>query len=90
VYREEQRQQWKQVEEEKRLAWEVEQQRRSDDPKTWEYHIAKAEENNQRRRVAESVGTTSETWPLPRTEEGNFPHSLHKFGKVFQWFESVL
>jgi hypothetical protein len=46
VYHEEQHQQHKKVEEEKRLAWEAEQQRKRDDPKTWEYHIAKAEVNN--------------------------------------------
>ena len=67
VYREEQRQQRKKLEEEKRLAWEAEQRRRRGDPKTWEYHIAKAEENKRR---AAREGTTSETWPPPRPEEG--------------------
>jgi hypothetical protein len=43
------------------LAWEAKQQRRRDDPKTWEYHIAKAEENNQCRRVVERDGMTAET-----------------------------
>jgi DNA-directed RNA polymerase specialized sigma24 family protein len=47
------------------LAWEAEHQRRRDDPKTWEYHITKAEEKNQRRRAAERDITTSETWPQP-------------------------
>jgi hypothetical protein len=46
MYREEQRQQRMKVEKEKRLAWEAEQQRRSDTPDTWEYHISKAKENN--------------------------------------------
>jgi hypothetical protein len=55
----------KKVEEEKRLAWETEQQKRREDPKTWEYHIAKAEENNRRARAAERKGTTFERWPLP-------------------------
>ena len=61
------RQQRKKLEEEKRLAWEAEQRRRRGDPKTWEYHIAKAEENKRR---AAREGTTSETWPPPRPEEG--------------------
>jgi hypothetical protein len=81
VYLEEQRQQRKKVEEEKRLAWEAEQQRRREDPRTWEYHIAKAKENNRRRKAAKREGTTSETWPAPRPEEGNLSPSLHKFDK---------
>jgi hypothetical protein len=81
VYLEEQRQQRKKVEEEKRLAWEVEQQRSREDPRTWEYHIAKAKENNRRRKAAKREGTTSETWPAPRPEEGNLSPSLHKFDK---------
>jgi hypothetical protein len=42
VYLEDQRQQRMKVEEEKRLAWEVEQQRRHQGLRTWEYHIAKS------------------------------------------------
>jgi hypothetical protein len=81
MYHEEQRQQRMKVEKEKRLAWEAEQQRRRDTPYTWEYHISKAKENNQRRWVAERDGTTSETWPPPRLEEGNFSPSVCKFDK---------
>jgi hypothetical protein len=54
------------VEEKKRLAWEVKQQRRHEDLRTWEYNHAKAEENNIRRETAECEGMTSETWSLPR------------------------
>jgi hypothetical protein len=75
VYHKKQRKQWKKIEEEERLAWEVEQQRRRNDPKIWEYHIAKAEENNKPAREAEREETTSETWPLPRPEEGTFLHT---------------
>jgi predicted HD phosphohydrolase len=53
------------TEKENRLAWEFKQQRRRDTPGTWEYRIAKAEENNQCCRVAERDGMTSETWPPP-------------------------
>jgi hypothetical protein len=42
VYLEEQYQQRKKIEEDERLAQEVEQQRRHNDPKCWEFHIAKA------------------------------------------------
>jgi hypothetical protein len=66
MYHEVQHQQQRKVEEEEeRLAWEAEQQMKRDDPKTWEYHIAKAEEKNKRARAAECEGTTSETWPPP-------------------------
>jgi hypothetical protein len=82
VYHKKQRKQWKKIEEEERLAWEVEQQRRRNDPKIWEYHIAKAEENNKPAREAEREETTSETWPLPRPEEGNFYSSLCKIDKL--------
>jgi hypothetical protein len=53
-----------------------------DDPKTWEYHITKVEEKNGRARATEHEGMTSATWPPPRQEEGNFPHSLCKFAFV--------
>jgi hypothetical protein len=33
---------------------------------------------------------TSETWPPPRPEEGNFPPFLCKFDKWLEWFEMVL
>jgi hypothetical protein len=66
VYREKQRQQRKKIEVEERLAQEVKQQRRRNDPRTWVYHIAKAEENKRCAIEAEHEGTTSETWPPPR------------------------
>jgi hypothetical protein len=81
VYFKEQRQQWKKVVKEKRLAWEIEQQRRHDDPKTLEYHTSKVEEKNRHVRAAECEGMTSETWPLRWLEEDNFPPSLCKFDK---------
>jgi hypothetical protein len=81
VYLEEQHQQWKKVEEEKRLAWEAEQQRRREDSRIWEYYIAKVEENSRRREAATREGMTSETSPWPRPKEGNFPPSLRKFDK---------
>jgi hypothetical protein len=65
--------------EEKRLTWEAEWQRRCNDLKTWEYHIAKAEEKNIRAREAECVEMTFETWLLPRPEEGTFLGILFKF-----------
>jgi hypothetical protein len=52
VYREEQHKQWKKVEEEERLAYEAEHQRRCNDPINWEYHIAKAQEKNRCAREA--------------------------------------
>jgi len=63
VYIEEER---KKKEEEERLAWEAEQERRRNDPNTWEYHIAKAEVKN--RRMKEPG--TSKTWPPPSPERG--------------------
>jgi hypothetical protein len=79
VYHEEQRQQQKKVEEKERLAWKDEQQRRHDDLKTWEYNIAKAKEKNIRASAAEREGMTSETWPAPQPEEGDFLPCLCKF-----------
>jgi hypothetical protein len=46
-------------------------------------HIAKAEGNNISTRAAKSEGMTSETWPPPRSDEGNFPPSLCKFKSDF-------
>jgi hypothetical protein len=63
------------------LAWVTEHQRRREDPKTWEYHITKVEENNRYARAAEREGTTYETLPPLRPEEGNFPSSLCRFDK---------
>jgi hypothetical protein len=78
------------AEEEKRLAREAEQQRRRETPGIWEYHIAKAEENNECHKADEREGTTSETWSLPRPERGIFSPFLHKFDKWLQWFGMVL
>jgi hypothetical protein len=36
MYREEQHRQWKKREEDERLAWEVKEERRCNDPKTWQ------------------------------------------------------
>jgi glycyl-tRNA synthetase beta subunit len=80
MYLEEQR---KKVEEAKRLAREAEQQRRHEDPRTWEYHFAKAEEKNRHARVAELEGTTSDSWLPPCSERGNFPPSFSKFNNSF-------
>jgi hypothetical protein len=66
VYHEKQRQQRKKIEVEERLAQEVEQQRRRNDPRTWVYHIAKVEENMRCAIEAEHEGMTLETWPPPR------------------------
>jgi hypothetical protein len=64
------------AEEEKRLAQEAEQQRRRETPETWEHYKAKQEEANRHAREADIGGTTSETWPLPRSPPGNFPLSF--------------
>jgi hypothetical protein len=61
MYHEEQHKQRKKLEEEERLAWEAEHERRHNDPKTLEYHIAKAQENKRRAREVEHERTTSET-----------------------------
>jgi hypothetical protein len=58
MYLEEQR---LKAEEEKRLAWVVEEQRRRETPGTWEHYNARQEEANRRAREANAVGTTSET-----------------------------
>jgi hypothetical protein len=79
VYLEEQHQQQKKNEEEERLVREVEQQRKRNDPKCWEYHIAKAEENIRQDIEAEHEGMTSETWPPPRPEEGTFLQTIFTF-----------
>jgi hypothetical protein len=50
-------------EEGKRLAGEVEEQRRHETPGTWERYFAKQEEANRRVRVAGLGGMTSEIWP---------------------------
>jgi hypothetical protein len=62
--------------EEKRLAQEAEQQRRRETPGTWEHYKARQEEADRRAREADLRGTTSETWPPPRSPPGNFPSSF--------------
>jgi hypothetical protein len=64
------------AEEEKRLAQEAEQQRRHETPDTWEYYFIKQEEMNRRTREADLGGTTSETWPPPRSLPSNFLSSF--------------
>jgi hypothetical protein len=65
VYLEEQCQLQRKVEEEKKLAWEAEEQRRRETSGTWEHYFAKQEETNIREREADAWGTTSETWSPP-------------------------
>jgi hypothetical protein len=86
MYCEEQHKQWKKVEKEDRLVWETEQQRRRDDPKTWEYHIAKVEEKNRHVKEVECEGMTFEAWPQPRPKEGTFCRTLCKFEDWVLWF----
>jgi hypothetical protein len=61
MYHEEQCQQQMKAEEEKRLAHEIEQQRRHETPGTWEHYKAKQEEANIRARETDLRGMTSET-----------------------------
>jgi hypothetical protein len=70
VYVEEQ---WCKAEEEKRLAQEAELKRRRETPGTWEHYKAQCDEANRCAREANAGGTTSETWPPPRSPPGNFP-----------------
>jgi hypothetical protein len=56
--------------EEKRLAREAEEKVRRETPGTWEHQKAVQEEANNRAREADDGGTTSETWPLPRSSSG--------------------
>jgi hypothetical protein len=67
VYYEEQR---LKVEEEKRLAQEVEEKVRRETPWTWEHQKVVQEEANIRAREADDGGMTSETWPSPRSSSG--------------------
>jgi hypothetical protein len=59
-------------------AREVEEKRRGETPGTWEHYIAKQEEVSRCAREADVGGTTSETWPLPRSPPGIFPPSLFR------------
>jgi hypothetical protein len=67
--------------EEKRLAEDVEQQRRRETPETWEHYFAKQEEANKRAREVDARGTTFGTWPPPRSPPGIFPPS---FSEILQ------
>jgi hypothetical protein len=70
VYVEEQRHKAK---EEKRLRQEVELKRRRETPGTWEHYETRCKEADRHAREADAGGTTSETWPPPRSLPGNFP-----------------
>jgi hypothetical protein len=67
VYYEEQR---LKAEEEKRLAWEAEENMRRETPGTWEHQKAIQEEADRRAREVDDGGTTFETWPPPRLPSG--------------------
>jgi hypothetical protein len=56
-------------------------------PGIWEHYFAKLEKENRRSIEAELEGTTSETWPSPRPEPGNFPLS---FFKILQFIVIVV
>jgi hypothetical protein len=64
------------VEEEKRLAQEAEKQGRCETPGTWKHYNARLEEANGRAREGDAGGTTSKTWPLPRSALGILPPSF--------------
>jgi hypothetical protein len=53
------------VEEEKRSAREVKEQRRRETHRTWEHYFVKQEDVNRRAREADARGTTFKTWPPP-------------------------
>jgi hypothetical protein len=65
--------QWHEAEEEKSLAQEAELNRRRETSETWEHYQALCEEAGRHAREADAGGTTSETWPLPRSLPSNFP-----------------
>jgi hypothetical protein len=58
--------------EEKRLAQEVKQKRKLETPGTWEHYKAICKEVDRHAREADTRGTTSETWPPPRSLPCNF------------------
>jgi hypothetical protein len=58
------------AEEEKRLAQEAKEKVRRETPGTWEHQKVIQEEVNKRAREADARGTTSETWPPPRSPSG--------------------
>jgi hypothetical protein len=68
AYHEEQRKKRQLKKEEERKAWEAEQERRRNDLSCWEYHIAKAQENNRRLRDPDRVGKSTDVWPPPSPE----------------------
>jgi hypothetical protein len=57
-------------EDEKRLAREAEENVMHETPGTWEHQKIVQEEANKRAREADDGGTTSETWPPPRSPSG--------------------
>jgi hypothetical protein len=67
VYYEEQR---LKAEEGKRLAREAEENVRCETPRTWEHQKVVQEEANRRAREVDDGGTTSKTWPPPRSPSG--------------------
>jgi hypothetical protein len=60
------------AEEKKRLAQETELNKRRETPGTWEHYKAQCDETDRRAREADAGGTTSKTWPPPRSPLGNF------------------
>jgi hypothetical protein len=58
------------AEEEKRLAWEPEEKVRHETPGTWKHQKVVQEEANRCAREADDGGTSSETWPPPRSPLG--------------------
>jgi hypothetical protein len=67
MYYEEQR---LKAEEGKRLAREAEENVMCVTPWTWEHQKVVQEEANRRAREVDDGGTTSETWPTPRSPSG--------------------
>jgi hypothetical protein len=58
------------AEEEKRLAREPEEKVRRETPRTWKHQKVVQEEANRRAGEADDGGTSSKTWPLPRSSSG--------------------
>jgi hypothetical protein len=77
----------KDEEEEKRLAQEAEEKVRREKPGTWEHQKVVHEEANRCVREVDDRGTTSETWPLPRSPSGI---TLHLSTKILQFIAIVV
>jgi hypothetical protein len=73
--------------EEKRLAREAEEKVRRETPRTWEHQKAVQEEADRRAREADDGGTTSETWPPPRSQSGI---SLRLSTEILQFIAIVI